>query len=773
MQGSIMDSIQRRCCPSLQLLCQIQVIRALHTRAAQMEAEYIDKWCVRELTNVNQKYERNLDIRSGGVNTEKVVKDYQAKIKLIAPPPPPEIPANEPPLKKKNAALKAARAKWLKQQKNSLVHGIPTWVTNQEEYILYRKCKYIEDIKAVRSMLLENLNAATINGLMSTMYNISLYNTKQEHGLLTLQAMLSTRLVTDFRLASAKLYINFSRENGMETSMGISILHFALMEGFRLVNLNLERCGCDSILRLIAQVARNLKYLQISESHVSDQGLLYLCGVQKRIPSTRQNPTRACKEIWNEKAKGVEDRVQKFVKVGDGATGCLELEHLEANNLAAIDWPGVQRLPSYRGYKECQSVPLDSGFVTILTHLRKLRVFLTEISGRVVHSYIRLHRKGRKSCPPLALEVMSESNLTPTLMSSLESVCPRLSELRVNWSDLFHHQTSHREDWIDQMSLVKPSCIRSKEIDFRTDKLANALTHCGENITTMDLRELCIFRYSNFRALKTSCPNLTHLTLAMTTKNIFTSISRIEVDKDANLDFLPLSKNKLTCLKTVHLSGPFGHSVVKYLLKGAESITSLSLGIEWLDPAFCSTQPENRNDFLGKEYLEEILTSCSLSKLEELHLYAQYRRGRHRLTKECAEFVLGRFQSLRHLGNFNFWNLSRPEKNEVISATRSLNREMVFDEDLYTSNTSYSYNDQFEYCYIEDRGSYACNNICLKKDNTGFLSDFFEVLAGPPELFADVESDESETDEDLWSDDDVDNDNLVVNADIEPVCVIM
>jgi hypothetical protein len=51
--------------------------------------------------------------------------------------------------------------------------------------------------------------------------------------------MLSTEMVTDFRMASAKLYINFSREPGMETSIGTTILHYTLTEGARLVHLNL------------------------------------------------------------------------------------------------------------------------------------------------------------------------------------------------------------------------------------------------------------------------------------------------------------------------------------------------------------------------------------------------------------------------------------------------------------------------------------------------------------------------------------------------------
>jgi hypothetical protein len=40
-------------------------------------------------------------------------------------------------------------------------------------------------------------------------------------------------------MASAKLYINFSREPGMETSIGTTILHYTLTEGARLVHLNL------------------------------------------------------------------------------------------------------------------------------------------------------------------------------------------------------------------------------------------------------------------------------------------------------------------------------------------------------------------------------------------------------------------------------------------------------------------------------------------------------------------------------------------------------
>ena len=65
----------------------------------------------------------------------------------------------------------------------------------------------------------------------------------------------------------------------------------------------------------------------------------------------------------------------------------------------------------------------------------------------------------------------------------------------------------------------------------------------------------------------------------------------------------PDTNYKLASLERVHLSGHFGNALIKYLLRGAETITSLALGIEWLDATFCPTQPDGRSDYLGKEYL--------------------------------------------------------------------------------------------------------------------------------------------------------------------------
>ena len=75
------------------------------------------------------------------------------------------------------------------------------------------------------------------------------------------------------------------------------------------------------------------------------------------------------------------------------------------------------------------------------------------------------------------------------------------------------------------------------------------------------------------------------------------------ISQDANLELFPDPTYKLAKLERLHMSGPLGNAVTKYLLRGADAISSISLGIEWFDAAFCSTQPDGRSDYMGKEYL--------------------------------------------------------------------------------------------------------------------------------------------------------------------------
>ncbi len=57
----------------------------------------------------------------------------------------------------------------------------------------------------------------------------------------------------------------------MDTRIGTTILHFTLLEGSALTHLNLGKACCDSVMKVVAEKAVNLKYLNISGSVVTDQ----------------------------------------------------------------------------------------------------------------------------------------------------------------------------------------------------------------------------------------------------------------------------------------------------------------------------------------------------------------------------------------------------------------------------------------------------------------------------------------------------------------------
>ena len=40
----------------------------------------------------------------------------------------------------------------------------------------------------------------------------------------------------------------------------------------------------------------------------------------------------------------------------------------------------------------------------------------------------------------------------------------------------------------------------------------------------------------------------------------------------------------------VHLVGPYGCEFVRYILVGCANVKSLTLGVEWPEPAFCNVQ---------------------------------------------------------------------------------------------------------------------------------------------------------------------------------------
>ena len=156
----------------------------------------------------------------------------------------------------------------------------------------------------------------------------------------------------------------------------------------------------------------------------------------------------------------------------------------------------------------------------------------------------------------------------------IHELCPNLRRLEVPWYEHFGTPVFENEDWIPELQKFdKLTELRMKSLNMKTNKFASVLPKIGVNLTTLDLRDLWTFKYSNFRSIKCHCPNLAHLTLAMTTKNIMHTFNQIKVDKDHNLQ---LNGDKDRCdlekLVTFQLQGPLGHEAVSYLLKGVKKL---------------------------------------------------------------------------------------------------------------------------------------------------------------------------------------------------------
>ena len=115
---------------------------------------------------------------------------------------------------------------------------------------------------------------------------------------------------------------------------------------------------------------------------------------------------------------------------------------------------------------------------------------------------------------------------------------------------------------------------------------------------------------------------------------------------------------------------------------------------------------------LGVEYLQELLKSNPLRNLTQLHLFTRDSRSKKFLDKNCAEFLLRHFVSLKHFGTLKHWKLTRSERSEIVSQAVKQNRNITFDEDLKANRNTenaeirkrfefyifLSYFDSFESC---------------------------------------------------------------------------
>ena len=95
----------------------------------------------------------------------------------------------------------------------------------------------------------------------------------------------------------------------------------------------------------------------------------------------------------------------------------------------------------------------------------------------------------------------------------------------------------------------------------------------------------------------------------------------------------------LASLKLLHLAGPFGPEITSYLIKGAKFIDNLGLAINWVDSDYCSLQPTSSKDYIGTEYLKELVKVNPLSNLYQLHLSGSNEESREKLDKHCVSIV--------------------------------------------------------------------------------------------------------------------------------------
>jgi len=760
-------------------------LQSLHKSASRLESEYMKSW-LPSLTKTHADLEEKTNIRTG-VDTSEVVLKYrslqQRQDDVLA-----ERPAARGRGKARARGVRGRVGRGSEsnagRKLKSIVNGIPEGAAALD-YIQYRKCLYIETIKEWRESLCSILNPPVLNDLLLLLSQLSRHNAnKNEIGLLTLEAILTSPYTTHFLLAPHSFHHNFQRGRGTEvgrggdrtgnldTRIGTTILHYCLAEGHRLTHLSLEKACCDSLLALIGRVAHNLRYLNICGSVVTDQGLLDLCGVEPSSgerQGARPRLARACKASESVVSGPVRNLVPRWVK--SPGRGAVKLQQVEATNLHSLQW----NLDKSFQYTDYSTVPLDAGFVALLTFMPQLKILNTEVSGRAVVAYVKGRQKLRRKVKPLALEILVEAHPSPALLECVVAACPRLQEVRVDWFQVLHPHNTSREDWVTHIAQVKQlTRLHSTDIDYKTDKLLSALPAVGPRLVVLHLQELWSLRYSLVRAVKQHCPVLEQLAVLMTSKDVVGAIAQISVDKDVNIapggGQESATTHRMDKLEQVHLVGPYGCDFVRYTLSGCPNVKSLTLGVEWPDPAFCNVQPGSRKDLLGKEYLEEVRTNNRLDGLEELHLLAQYGRGRTKLNKELADYVLSEFKKLKHLGTFRFWNLTQQEISVIRHGNRKINRDITTDED-FTARQSQGKN-KFLYNYTSGRGEAACSWLPLRSPQFAFIDEVAEILAGPPIPWDDNDSDsDSSVDEDFLDDssDDEDDD---MQIPFDPFCVI-
>jgi hypothetical protein len=676
--------------------------------------------------------------------------------------------------------------------------GIPEGV-DRDEYIKYRKCLFMDKIRQSKEELVSILSPPAIDHLHHLLTSIYRRNKEPvEKGVFTLQSILMTEFTSSFLITSETFYNNFKHGGfgyrNIDSRMGPTILRSCLLEGRKLTNLALEGVCTDSLLELVGKVATNLKYLNINHSLVTDRGLIDLVGIRLGSAGSRPKLPRTCKPRAFHVERIVKNLNPRWTKIpGQGA---VNLVHVEANRLSTIQWP-----QGHGEYTDYHQVPLDSGFVALLTHLPKLKILMTEVGGKAVFAFIRGRQNKKKfKTEPLELEVLSESPPTNAILDCLAENCPKLRELHVDWSDSIGMPASNRDRWIPFLKKIsKLSHLRSQNVDYPSSNLRDTLPVIGHNLVSLHLQDIMTFRYSLTKQIKESCLNLEKFCLMMTSNNILGTGSHILVDKDVDLRLENCSrtnpKRLFSKLKELHLVGPLGCDFVRYTLHGCDHLISLTLGIEWPDFTLCNVTPNSRKDLLGQEFLDEVRGVNSLSELEQIHFFAQHKRGTTMLNRDFALFVASEFKNLKHFGTFKFWNLHPLEIHDVIKAIRQTNKIITFDEDFHEPRVDWRTScledgvDRYPGIKLrrippQDRSKLACSWLPMRsRGNTlSILDEVTDMLVAPGVIWGafddeddEVEDEEENSDEDSSDFSDNENflvDNLGLGGIQDPFCVI-
>ena len=559
--------------------------------------------------------------------------------------------------------------------------------------------------------------------------------------IMTIIMMLMTimLMMTMLELTHSRAYGWETRDWRLEerdTRLGHTLLVTSLAGASRLKQLSLERLATDQMMTVLAGSCPLLTYLNISSSKVTDRGLVTLAGVEAGPEVRRPRLARECKKKAESQSSGGVSNVSVRWRPVSGR-GCPRLTHLEAENLLILTWHKPNLL-----YKDYATVPLDCGFVALLDSLPDLTVLNTEVAGRAILAWQKLTKKLGQSSRTLRLEVLVEARPTESLLAQAGKVCPWLREVRVDWAQFVPDNKVSRESWMAHLpSLPALQSLVTSEIDHKSGALDQLLNSpVGPRLTNLHLQELWSLNFSLLAAVKDCCSSLERFVVFLTVKDWtgpLGSMAGIHIEKDQELEF---NTGNLRRLREVHLMGPFPSSVTRYLLDTSPDLETLTLSVDWPDPACCNILPDTRMDYLGTNYIKQVMAGNSLVKVRELHLMTQYSRGKKYLDSEFAQFILKSLPGLEHLGCFRCWNMTLRQRREAreFALTKSLKAvqggRIVVDQDS-KPRPSENIGD-FRNIFDPDKMKSSCLWLPVKPMSTfSFFEEVAEMFVGPDNIW--------------------------------------